>query len=268
MAEIMDIDVDTTDDLDTTKYLELDVPETKKEEAEVKAAPEIPELPEKYRNKSVQDVVKMHQEAEKLASRQAQEVGEVRRLADELLKAQLNHKQPEKETAKEVDFFENPQEAIRQAVESNPKVIAAEQYTVQMQKELSRQKLAQKHPDLMSVVQDGEFIEWVKGSKVRMKLYQEADQNFDFDSGDELLSTYKQIKAINVSRETPKVSEIEKESRKQTAVAASVDTSGTNESTRKVYRRADLMRLMTRDPARYEAMSDEIYQAYAEGRVK
>lgn len=267
MAEIMDIDVDTTDDLDTTKDLELDVTEPKKEEPEVKAAPEIPELPEKYRNKSVQDVVKMHQEAEKLASRQAQEVGEVRRLADELLKAQLNHKQPEKETAKEIDFFENPQEAIRRAVESNPKVIAAEQYTVQMQKDLSRQKLAQKHPDMMNVVQDGEFIEWVKSSPVRMKLFQEADQNFDFDSGDELLSTYKQLKSVkNVPREP--VSEVEKESRKQAAVAASVDTGGTNESSRKVYRRADLMRLMTKDPARYEAMSDEIYRAYAEGRVK
>lgn len=265
MAEIMDMDVDTTDGLDTTIDLKPEVPEPQK--VEPVAAPEVPELPEKYRNKSVQDVVKMHQEAEKLASRQAQEVGEVRRLADELLKAQLNHKQPEIEKAKEIDFFENPQEAIRQAVESNPKVIAAEQYTVQMQKELSRQRLAQKHPDLMEVVQDGEFVEWVKASPVRMKLYQEADKNFDFDSGDELLSTYKQLKSVkNVPRET--VSEVEKESRKQAATAASVDTSGTNESSRKVYRRADLMRLMTRDPARYEAMSEEIYQAYAEGRVK
>jgi len=41
-----------------------------------------PELPEKYRDKSLDDIVKMHQEAEKLIGKQAQEVGEVRKLAD------------------------------------------------------------------------------------------------------------------------------------------------------------------------------------------
>ena len=50
--------------------------------------------------------------------------------------------------------------------------------------------------------------------------------------------------------------------------AATVETGGTNESSRKVYRRVDLMRLMTKDPDRYEAMSDEIMKAYQEGRVK
>ena len=51
-----------------------------------------PELPEKYRDKSLDDIVRMHQEAEKLIGRQAQEVGEVRKLADELLKQQLYKK--------------------------------------------------------------------------------------------------------------------------------------------------------------------------------
>ena len=44
------------------------------------------ELPDKYRAKSLEEVVRMHQEAEKLIGKQAQEVGEVRKLADELLK--------------------------------------------------------------------------------------------------------------------------------------------------------------------------------------
>ena len=38
------------------------------------------ELPEKYRDKSLDEIVKMHQEAEKLIGKQAQEVGEVRKL--------------------------------------------------------------------------------------------------------------------------------------------------------------------------------------------
>ena len=43
------------------------------------------EVPEKYRGKNLEDIVKMHQEAEKLIGKQAQEVGEVRKLADELM---------------------------------------------------------------------------------------------------------------------------------------------------------------------------------------
>jgi hypothetical protein len=35
-----------------------------------------------------------------------------------------------------------------------------------------------------------------------------------------------------------------------------------------VYRRADLIRLKMQDPNRYDALSDEIMQAYQEGRVR
>jgi hypothetical protein len=50
--------------------------------------------------------------------------------------------------------------------------------------------------------------------------------------------------------------------------AAAVDTGGSGESSRKIYRRADLIRLKMTNPAKYEAMSDEILAAYAEKRVK
>ena len=39
-------------------------------------------------------------------------------------------------------------------------------------------------------------------------------------------------------------------------------------SRKKVYRRADIIKLMKTDPDRYQALSDEIMAAYAEGRVK
>jgi hypothetical protein len=85
--------------------------------------------------------------ARKEMGRQANEVGEIRKLADELIKAQL-HKPKEEEKQPEVDFFENPQEAIKRAVESNPKVQAAENYAINAQKEMARQKLHQLHPDM------------------------------------------------------------------------------------------------------------------------
>ena len=52
----------------------------------------VAEIPEKYKGKNLEDIVRMHQEAEKLIGRQAQEVGEVRRLADGLIKQSLSQK--------------------------------------------------------------------------------------------------------------------------------------------------------------------------------
>ena len=72
-----------------------------------------PELPEKYRDKSLDEIVRMHQEAEKLIGKQAQEVGEVRKLADELIKQNLGSRQQQtRQEEPEVDFFENPQNVI------------------------------------------------------------------------------------------------------------------------------------------------------------
>ncbi len=103
---------------------ELDAVEQKKQLPEV--AP-LSEMPEKYRQKSLEEVVKMHQEAEKLIGKQAQEVGEVRKLADELIKQNLSSKQQPIEEEPEVDFFENPQEAVRRTVDNHPDVLAARQ---------------------------------------------------------------------------------------------------------------------------------------------
>ena len=86
-----------------------------------------PELPEKYRDKSLDDIVKMHQEAEKLIGKQAQEVGEVRKLADELIKQNLSSKQQTRQEEPEVDFFENQQKAIQRTVDNHPDIQAAQQ---------------------------------------------------------------------------------------------------------------------------------------------
>ena len=251
MAELQDID---------DVVGELQAVEEQIEQAEQQAKSE---LPDKYRGKSVDDVIRMHQEAEKLMSRQAQEVGEVRKLADELIKSQLKPK-PEPEVAEEVDFFENPQEAVRRAVESNPKVLAAEQYAISVQRQQAQQTMMQKHPDAPAIVNDPEFQNWVRSSRVRERLFQQADAEYDFDAADELLSTFKELRQVKVKRDDS----ANDESRRQALKSASVDTGGSGESTKKIYRRADLIRLKISNPSKYEAMQDDIMAAYAEDRVR
>ena len=223
-----------------------------------------PELPEKYREKSLDEIVKMHQEAEKLIGKQAQEVGEVRKLADELIKQNLGSRQQTRQEEPEVDFFENPQKAVQRTVDNHPDILAARQVTQEMRRAQIQQRLAQEHPDFGDIARDQDFANWAKSSPVRIKIFEQADSGYDFDSANELLSTYKQLRSVK-QKQTSDDGEV---TRKQNLKAVGVDTGGSGESSKKVYRRADLIRLKMQDPNRYDALSDEIMQAYQEGRVR
>ena len=245
---------------------------TDEQPQEIQDEPEQPQesvvenvVPDKYKGKAFEDIVKMHQEAEKMIGRQAQEVHEVRSLADQLLKRQLeSDKAQTVENAPEVDFFENPQDSIKRAIENNPAVLEAKQANLEFKRMKTAQQLAAKHPDMNTIANDSGFQEWVKASPVRLSLYAKADAEFDFSSADELLSTYKELKQVRNNN----VQETGKKQQAQALRAAGVDTGGSGEVAKKVYRRADLIRLKMTDPDRYEQLQPEIMAAYQQGRVK
>src|SRR5512137_1785846 len=132
-------------------------------EAQADTTAEAVEVPDKYRGKSLTDIVKMHQEAEKLIGKQAQEVGEVRKLADELIRQNLGSKQqPIKQDEPEIDFFEDPKKAVQRTVDSHPDIVAARQATLELKRTQIQQKLAQEHPDFGDIAKDQDFANWVK----------------------------------------------------------------------------------------------------------
>ena len=101
-------------------------------------------------------------------------------------------------------------------------------------------------------------------SGLQRVLFQRADQRYDFDAAHELLSTWKE--RTQVVNNTVKA---EKATRSNAIRAASTGSStGSGESLKKTYRRADIIDLMQRNPDRYQALQPEIMAAYAEGRVK
>jgi len=234
-------------------------------EQSVEAKPEEDSLPEKYRNKDISDIVQMHQEAEKLLGKQSSEVGELRRIVDDFVKTQTATVSPQKEEDEEYDFFTDPDKAIAKAIESHPAVQKAEQTSIAMKQATALNKLQADHPDFGEIVQDSAFQEWVRGSQVRQELYARADQQFDYASAHELLSTWKERQ--NLVKETAAMQNADRERQIKTASTGNVKGSGEKPS-RKIYRRADIIKLMQTDPKRYQAMSDEIMAAYAEGRVK
>lgn len=258
--------LDSQPEEDNVDTIENEVEETQLEEVE--QPQEQPTVPEKYQGKSMEEVVQMHQEAEKLLGRQSSEVGELRKVVDDYISNQTTTQAPQQqhvEPEDDIDYFTDPQGAVNRAIENHPKIREAEQYTAQYKKQSSLSTLQAKHSDMQQILGDPKFAEWIKASKIRTQLFVQADQQYDADAADELFSLWKERKTV-----AKQTANVERQARKQTLKAANTGNArGSAEGTRrKVYRRADIIKLMKNDPDRYQAMSDEIMAAYAEGRVK
>ena len=239
-------------------------------ETPAKEQPQESDIPEKYRGKSVKDLIQMNQELEKFSGKQSTEVGELRKLVDSYIQTELDKKsapleQQEDKSTDDVDFFVDPRSAVNRAIDNHPKIKEAESYTKQYKQQATLAQLRSTHPDMDNILQDPKFAEWIKGSKVRTQLFVQADQAYDYDSADELFSLWKE--RSNIVQQTAKA---ELASRRNAVKSASTGNArGTAErSNKKTYRRADIIKLMKTDPDRYNALSDEILKAYAEGRVK
>ena len=236
------------------------------EEPQVEETPQEEEIPDKYKGKSTAEIVRMHQEAEKLLGRQSSEVGELRSVVDNYIQTQLDTNTPAtQEPEEDIDFFSDPDKAVERAIKNHPSIKAAEAQTQQYKQQTAQSHLQQRHPDMQEILQDGKFVEWIKGSKIRTQLFAQADTQYDYEAADELFTTWKERQQI-VGQTVAN----EKASRKTAVKNASAgNAKGSGEAaSRKVYRRSDIIKLMQTDPDRYLSLSDEIMQAYQEGRVR
>jgi hypothetical protein len=264
-AKLIDERPELEDNVDTT---ELDTQEEQFEQPEeTQQAEPQDDLPDKYRGKSVEEIVRMHQEAEKLLGKQSSEVGELRKVVDSYIQTQLSQQQeaPQKSEDDDYDFFTDPDKAVSRAIENHPKIKEAEQYTQQYKKATALNQLQAKHPDMQQILQDNRFAEWIKGSKIRTQLFVQADQQYDYEAADELFTLWKDRQTT-----VKQTAQAEKAGRKEAVKAANTGNARGNpdSQSRKIYRRADIIKLMKTDPDRYQSLSDEIMKAYQEGRVK
>lgn len=224
------------------------------------------ELPDKYKDKPVEELVRMHQEAEKLLGRQGAEVGELRKAVDDLLKTKLDEFKGGNEVEdqeEDFDFYENPKEAVNRTLEKSETIQQMKEMLAKQQQAEVLKMIENKYPDYRDTIQNENFVEWIKASKVRTELFQRADK-YDLDAAFELLGNWKELKGT-----VEKVKEVNEKDRKLQRKAASTGGGGSSEPvSRKIYRRTDLVNLMRTNPRKYMANVEEYDRAYAEGRVK
>ena len=173
--------------------------EQEEQEPHVEQTLEEPEadVPEKYQGKSTAEIVRMHQEAEKLLGKQSSEVGELRKVVDDYIQTQLSTQETQATQAdEEIDFFSDPDKAVERAINNHPKIKEAENISNQYRQSTAMNKLQTKHPDMQGILQDEKFAEWIKGSKIRQQLFVQADQQYDYDAADELFSLWKERQQV------------------------------------------------------------------------
>ena len=169
--------------------------QTPEEQPAVEVKPESV-LPDKYKGKTVEELAKMHQEAEKLIGKHAQEVGEHRKFFDEMMKRELLQKKAQQPTDEDEDpnekFFKKPTEAMDDYLANHPTIKQAQEQALIM-KAQTAQQLQQQFPDYVQVIQTPEFKQWVDASPIRQKLYDDADGGYDVAAAAELISTWKAL---------------------------------------------------------------------------
>jgi hypothetical protein len=167
--------VDSQPEEETVKETEENEAQKIQQEDFVEQPQEEPPVPEKYQGKSLEQVVQMHQEAEKLLGRQSSEVGELRKVVDDYIGSQPQQPAPQQyvEPEDDIDYF---------TIENHPKIREAQEYSTHYKKQSSLAMLNNKHPDMQGILKDPKFAEWIKASKIRTQLFVEADQQFNAEA--------------------------------------------------------------------------------------
>ena len=269
-AEVEISNVDENTITDSTEDVVSDITE---EAVEIQAEAEVePSVPSKFANKTTEEIIDSYTNLEKELGRKAQEVGELRKLSDSFLQAEVsrqsnpqNNTPLETEDNAEVDFFDNPNKAVNDMIEKHPRFQEFQQFQAQQAQAGAKAQLEQKHPDFTDVVQDKGFQEWVQDSPIRMQMFQAAD-SYNFDAANELLSNWKDRSMISKTQEVKQQAESNRKDALKAGSTESRSSSGSGAGG-KTYRRADLIRLKMEDPTRYESLEDDIFQAYQDGRV-
>jgi hypothetical protein len=257
-----------------------EVGEEPTEEEEVKVEAQEPEqedkpestLPDKYKGKTVEELARMHQEAEKLIGKHAQEVGEHRKFFDEMMKRELlqskARQQPEvPEEDVDEKFFKSPRESMDEYLSNHPALKQAEENAFIMKAQHVQQQLQKQFPDYLDVIQTDEFKQWISSSPIRQQLYLAADSNYDMNAAVELLTTWNSISGGKKQQQKEDIVAESQQARSKSLKAAAVDTGSPAPSSKKRYSRTALQDLLRTNPEKYYANADEILLAYEEGRV-
>lgn len=226
------------------------------------------EIPAEFKGKSVVELAKIIQDRNQTIDRQGSELGYMRKTFDSIAQQQAQQSvpaQPEPEL-EDVDFFADPQRAVDARIANHPALKQAAEVSRKLTYAQGQQVLIAKHPDIKEILSSDDFGKWIQSSASRIRRFQMANESGDVDEADDLISTYKQIRGTVATAK-----QVEAQAQKKAVSAAAVGSTRGNSDTatsKRIYRSADLRRLMRENPDLWEERQEEFMRAYQEGRVR
>lgn len=235
------------------------------------------QIPDKYKGKSVDDLITMHQNAERRLSQQGNELGEVRKLADQLIGVKTKENAQRQEPRKPVTvdaLLADPEQVLTQTLATSPiaqKQVDQDQRLNNLEASVQQREFVRSYPDFAKDMQNPDFIDWIKRNPVRQQLGHAAYQS-DYVAAANLWSLWEEQKQLVGTPDKANA-------RKQVVTNAMTMKGGSSgEATPpKTYSRAKLMELRAKvadgDPAAVARWNDEEFQsklveAYQKGLVK
>lgn len=264
---------------------EIDDAQEQHEEREQQAPENSFEIPERFRDKGPEDIIKSYMELEKAYSRQGNDLGKLRKLTDELLTLesgksgnQQNHETQDEDKPLSIDdLYDDPEGAISRAVEKSAgkKLKDLEQQLAQERAKEVERDLNQTFDGWRDEVQTPEFANWLHEwatTPYRQAIAVAGDQG-DPDAVREVLAAYYERK-VNSERKQDDTRERRQQRRKEVQ-QGSLETGGNEPPpSDETFSRSQLMELRVQakrgDPEARKylaANSGAIAAAYAEGRI-
>lgn len=232
-------------------------------------------VPERFAGKSAAEIAASYEELEKLNSRQANDLGAMRKTVDQLIQVQASAASPAPvQTAAPVsvdDIYENPDEVIRRVAreESSSELTTLRSEIDNLKMERKLATLDNKFPEWKIKAQSPEFLTWIQESPYRTRIAQDADSG-DFDAAEEILGMYYDSTTKAAAPE-PKVPQVDQAALRDAMLESSSPAQPEMVDT---YSRSELLevRLDAKNgnlkAQRFLASHAEaIANAYAEGRI-
>jgi len=224
-------------------------------------------IPDKFKGKSLEEVISSYQSLESEYGRRNNEVGSLRKLTDQLLELDKKETPETKREAITVDsLLESPDDVINQSIDNNPRLKALEESMLRQNVAKDKSAFDSKHPEWETTLTSPEFETWVMESKVRQRMLIEADKNYDYETGSELFDMYELAKGSAIKEATTQ----RNSKARKTAKSGVTEQGGSPKETKSVkkYRRVDLINLKVSNPSEYERRYEsEFRQAYIDKRV-
>lgn len=229
-------------------------------------------IPDKYKGKSLEEVIQMHEEAERKASRLGNEIGQLRQ---QVLQRPTKAEEPKKKEVNVDTLLENPEDSIEAVIEQSPVVRKLNETVESVERDIQKRKFESKHTEYQKDLNDEQFFEWIKKNPVRVGLAQSADAG-DFQAADLLWDMWAEVKEVRQVRAEQE--KVEAKKKREKALQDGTLESGTGNTTesKKVFRRSEIQNLKTRaklgDRQAQAIVEDptwqqEVLRAYEQKRV-